>query len=213
MQRRPPPLRRTNTTPAAAMRPSLREHDPRTERLRSTGGFRVSKIFRTIVITALMGAVGCGYTLSATGQLSRHAAERGVVVGAVENRSGEPEAGLIVARLAGRGLAARNVLGRSSDALELRIKVDVLDAVPAGSGGPTTSLGLRQRVPLWRATGRLSMRLVDTSEEPARLIASSTASGNEEYRPGDDVEATEVSRSLALHRLTEALVQKGLDAL
>lgn len=195
------------------MRPWRRERDLRAERQSSTGGFRVSLGWRTFVLVGLLAFAGCGYTLASTGELTRLAADRGIAVGAVDNRSAEPEAGLIAARFAGRGLAARGVLGRSSSALELRIRVDALDAQPAGSGGPDSSIGLPQRVPLWQANGSLSLQLVDRSREPALVIASSSARGGEEYRPGDDVEATEVSRSLALHRLLESLVVRALDGL
>lgn len=195
------------------MRPGLREHDPRPERTRSSGGRRVYEFVRLVVVAGLLASVGCGYSLVSTGKLTGLAGERGIVVGDVDNRTAEPEAGLIAARFAGRGLAARGVLGRAPGALELRIRVDALDAQPAGSGGFSSSLGLPQRVPLWKAEGYLSLKLVDTSEHPARLVASSSARGSEEYRPGDDIEATEVSRSLALHRLTESLVFRALDEL
>lgn len=168
---------------------------------------------RLFIGASLLFSVGCGYTLASTGQLTRLAADRGIVVGTVDNRTAEPEAGLVAARLAGSGLAARGVLGRSPGALELRIRIDMLEAHPAGSGGGKTSLGLPQRIPLWQAKGSLSLELVDTSFDSPRRVATSNVRGSEEYRPGDDIEATEVSRALAIHRLVETLVVRALDSL
>lgn len=130
-----------------------------------------------------------------------------------ENLSSEPEAGLIALRLAGRGLAHRGLLGEAGHALELHVRVDSLDALPAGSGGPHSSIGLPQRVPLWRARGRVTLELVDPTETPPRIVGRGSAQDFEEYQPGDDIEATEVARALALHRLLETLVNDALDSI
>lgn len=138
---------------------------------------------------------------------------RGVVVAGVDNHSTEPDAGLIVARYAGQGLAARGLSGRSDTSLSLLVTIESLDADPVAAGGLPTTQKLPQRVALWRARGQLWLRVVDTAQQPEKVVASSRVSGSEEFQSGDDIEATEVSRSLATERLLERLVRDGLDML
>lgn len=132
-------------------------------------------------------------------------------MGPVDNRSAEPEAGLVVARFAGQGLAARELLGRAPAALELRVRIDHLDADPVASTGARSSTGVPKRIALWRARGRLTLELVDTTSGEDKVVAAGAVSGTEDYQGGDDIEATEVSRDLALERLLERLVRDGLD--
>lgn len=136
-----------------------------------------------------------------------------MAVAGVDNRSTEPDAGLIVARFAGQGLAARGLAGRAADGLSLYVVIESLDADPVAAGGPRTSQGLPQRVALWRVRAQLALRLVDTTQQPEKVIATSRAAGTEEFQSGDDIEATEVSRALAMERLLERLVRDGLDLL
>jgi hypothetical protein len=68
-----------------------------------------------------------------------------------------------------------------------------------------------QNVQLWRIEVRLQLRLVDRGTETT--VAKSSVTEAEEYRAATDLEATEVSRRLALERAATRATENGLDRL
>ncbi|MFM2152473.1 MAG: hypothetical protein RL199_908 [Pseudomonadota bacterium] len=147
---------------------------------------------------------GCGYTLGAGSGLSTLHNDRPVEVGRVENASFEPDAGPLVVRALSRALPSR--VGRTSaeTALVVDGTVESVRTLPVGFVGP-------QNVQLWRVEVRLQLRLVD--RPAATLTAKSSVTEAEEYRAAADLEATEVSRRLALERAATRAAENGLDRL
>ncbi len=147
---------------------------------------------------------GCGYTLGAGGGLAQVAPGRAVRTGPFDNLSFEADAALQAQRAVARELAVRGAGAGEGDAV-LAGRVDEVRFVPVGIVGT-------QDVRMWRVEARLSLTLREGTPDGARL-ASAVVAGGEDYRGYAGVEATEVSRRLALARLLERLAAEGLDRL
>lgn len=159
---------------------------------------------RALAAGVVMSALGCGYGFSAGAGLATVAAGRPVALARFENRSLEADAALLAGRAAARALAARGASG--AGAAVLSGVVDGVQSTPVGVLGP-------QNVAVWRTEVRLRLELRDGDRPDARLLAKSAVVATEDFRSGTDVEATEVSRRLALQRLVERAVVEALDRL
>ncbi len=146
----------------------------------------------------------CGYTLGSGSGLATLHADRPVEVGRIENASFEPDAGPLFVRALSRALPAR--VGRTSGTPPLALDgtVESVRTIPVGFVGT-------QNVQLWRVEVRLQLSLVDRHADKA--LARSSVVEAEEYRAGTDIEATEVSRRLALERAAIRAAENGLDRL
>ena len=146
---------------------------------------------------------GCGYTLGAGAGLSSLHEGRPVLVGRVENQSSDPEAGPLLVRSLSRALPSRG--GRAGgQPFVVDATIESVRTIPVGFVGG-------QNVALWRVEVRLQVRLVDHDGDAT--VARSSIVEAEEYRSGTDLEATEVSRRLALERVVTRAAENGLDRL
>lgn len=169
------------------------------------GGFGVCFSLALALAAATLG--GCGYGFSAGAGLETVAKDRPVTLGTIENRSREADAALVASRFLARGVAAR-ATGGAAPAAVLAGGVESVVVEPIGFGGipgPT-----QQEVTVWRATVRITLVLRDGA---GVVLARSDVTGSEEFLPGSDLEATEVSRRVALHRLIERVAGDALDRL
>lgn len=146
----------------------------------------------------------CGYGLGGPAGTREAWSGRAVQVEVFENRTVEADAGLLASRSTGQALSARGADGSRGAAAIVRGVVEQLEFTPVAIGG-------RQRVAIWRADGRLSVRVEDPAS--GEVLARTTASGNEEYLAGRDLEATEVARRLAVDRLLRRLAEEAVDRL
>ncbi len=159
---------------------------------------------RALVAGVAASLVACGYSFAVGPGLATLAAGRRVTVGAFENQSAEADAGIVAARAAGRALAARGLSGRGG--LVLRGWVEGVSSAPSGVAGS-------QDVQLWVAQVQLRLELREGAGPDAKVLARAQVAESEAYRPGNDIEATEAARELALARLFERCLDDGLDRL
>jgi hypothetical protein len=165
---------------------------------------RARRRFTALVAGSGFWVSACGYTLGAGSGLTTLHADRPVEVGRIENASFEPDAGPLFVRALSRALPAR--IGRTSGAAPLTLDgtIESVRTIPVGFVGP-------QNVQLWRIEVRLQLGLVDRGD--GKAVARSSVTEAEEYRAGTDIEATEVSRRLALERAATRAAENGLDRL
>lgn len=121
-----------------------------------------------------------------------------------ENRSLETDAAIIASQAAARQLSVRGVRVGSGSPLTLAGWVENVTAIPLGPTGA-------QQIGMWRVDARITVELREAgrSEPLARVSVSDSRS----FLPGSDIEATEVSRRLAVHHLLEKLSVTAVDRL
>lgn len=177
----------------------------RLRRRRSLGG---RAALAGVVVFSALTLPACGYTFAARGGPLALAQGRAVQVEVFENRTTDGEAGILASRKVAETLAARGALTGSAPGAPLRLTgvVDRIRAEPAAVEVP-------QRVLLWRLEVSLRLALRDGPGPDAPVIARSSVSDAEEFLAGADIEATEVSRALAISRVMERLAEAAVDAL
>jgi len=135
-----------------------------------------------------------------------------VLLADVQNETSEPDAGLLAAREAERALARCGAARGAGGPLEISGAVERLSFVPSAAGP--------QRVAVWHAEARLRLTLSDPGAA-GRVLARAVVSGTEDFLPGaadpatgrERLEATEVSRRIAVERLLRRLASEALDRL
>ncbi len=164
---------------------------------------RTRRRFAALAAGSGVFVAACGYTLGAGAGLSSLHQGRPVVLGRVENHGFEPDAGPLVVRALSRAVPSH--VGRAAgEPFGLDATIESVRTVPVGFVGP-------QSVALWRVEVRLQVSLVDRAGPGT--VARASVVESEEYRAGADIEATEVSRRLALERVLTRAAENGLDRL
>lgn len=168
--------------------------------------FARSAAVRAGLAGVVFGVVACGYGFAANPGISRLAANRPVQVPAFDNRSLEAEASTIATAAAAREVAVRGALVTEGEApLVMTGTIERVTATPLFPGA--TPLSMSQ----WRVDARIVVQLRERGQP--KPIAQSAINDGQNYLSGGDIEATEVSRRLAVQHLLERMATNAVDAL
>lgn len=184
----------------AGRRAESAKNDMARSRLRSAAGFVAS-------VLALAALSSCGYTFgSRSGPLPK-ANGHPVEVATFRNLTTEADAGILLSRAVAEELASRGALRGSGPPVVVEGTVERLLFDPVGIAS--------QGVSTWRAHARATvvLRAPGVGGNAPSVLLRTTLSEWEEYLAGEDIEATEVSRRMALSRMFRRMAESAANAL